>query len=165
MPLNRFLRCIALLACVLLAPAAQARMRAAQVVHVTDGDTVWLRAAPGEAAWPVRLLGIDAPESCQPHGPEAQAALAGRIARKRVRVYTEGQDGFDRTLARIELRGEDLGAWMVAQGHAWSQRWRGRPGAYDDLELRARREQRGLWRHPQPMAPRKFRQRHGACAR
>jgi micrococcal nuclease len=161
----RPLRWIAVLACALLAFAGHARVLVAQVVYVTDGDTVWLRTAPGEAAWPVRLQGIDAPEICQPHGPQAQAELARRIAQRRVKVYTQGKDGFDRTLARIELRGEDLGAWMVVQGHAWSQRWRGRPGAYGELELQARLERRGLWRQPDPTMPREFRQRHGACPR
>jgi micrococcal nuclease len=147
----------------LLLPPGHARPIQAEVVHVSDGDTVWVRAAPGEAARPVRLLGIDAPEICQSHGREARAALQRRLLGQRVRVRARGEDSFGRSLARIEWRGQDQGAWMVAQGHAWAYRSRGRPGPYEAEETLARRERRGLWRDAQPAEPREFRRRHGRC--
>ena len=36
------------------------------VTHVSDGDTVWVQPLQGGEAYKVRLLGIDAPEICQP---------------------------------------------------------------------------------------------------
>ncbi|MFN8895336.1 MAG: thermonuclease family protein, partial [Betaproteobacteria bacterium] len=56
---------------------AQTRQRPAQgqqglVVAVTDGDTLTLRLPDGQPVT-VRLRDIDAPEICQPWGPEAKA--------------------------------------------------------------------------------------------
>ncbi len=45
------------------------------VTHVSDGDTVWVQPLHGGEAHKVRLLGIDAPEICQPWGPQSRAAL------------------------------------------------------------------------------------------
>jgi micrococcal nuclease len=146
------------------AAAAQAGTFAGVVSHVSDGDSLWVRPADGPPVR-VRLLGIDAPERCQAHGREAREALAGRVLHQRVTVRARATDDYERTLARVDLHGEDVGAWMVSQGWAWSQRWRGRATVYAAQEEAARRERRGLWRQDEPVPPRDFRQRHGPCAR
>lgn len=134
------------------------------VVRVTDGDTVWVRPAQGGPAQSVRLLGLDAPESCQAHGREARNALASRILRQAVRVEGRQRDAYDRLLARLSLAdGADVGAWLVEQGHAWSWRQRGDPGPYAMQEARAHAAGRGLWASPSPQEPREFRREHGPC--
>lgn len=133
------------------------------VTHVSDGDTVWVRAERGSEAAAVRLLGIDAPESCQSFGPQAKAALEQRVLHRTVLVRTRAVDGYQRRGARIEHAGEDVNAWMVRQGYAWSMHYRGRSGAYARLELQARRAHAGLWAQPAPEDPRSFRQRFGPC--
>ena len=146
-----------------IAPALQAAVFRATVSHVTDGDTVWVRPASGGAPVELRLLDLDAPEGCQPHGQEAKLALRQRLLHARVRVRTRAVDDYDRQLARIEHRGEDVGAWLVRNGHAWSSTYKGRTGPYAPLEEQARGERRGLWARPGALEPRSFRRRFGRC--
>jgi micrococcal nuclease len=133
------------------------------VTHVTDGDTLWVRPATGGAARPIRIEGIDAPEICQPFGDVAREALARRALRQHVVVTGRGRDDFDRTLARVHLQGDDLGAWMVSRGHAWSYRFRADRGPYAREESQARRARLGFWSESPRETPRDFRKRHGSC--
>lgn len=145
------------------APALQAATFVGTVTHVSDGDSLWVRPASGGAPVELRLLDLDAPEGCQRSGPEAAAALRKRVLRQRVSVRTQGTDDYRRHLARVEHRGQDIGAWMVGQGHAWSSTWRGQPGPYAPLEAQARAQRRGLWADAGALEPRAFRRRFGRC--
>jgi endonuclease YncB( thermonuclease family) len=147
----------------LLVSAGHAASYRGTVTHVTDGDTVWVRPASGRAPIEIRLLDLDAPEGCQAYGAQAGAALRTRLLRQKVQVRSQGKDDYQRQLARIEHRGEDVGGWMVREGHAWAMRFRGKAGAYAPLELQARRERKGLWAQPGAVEPRSFRQRFGRC--
>jgi micrococcal nuclease len=133
------------------------------VTHVTDGDTLWITPAGGGASRKVRLDGIDAPEICQEHGATAARALAGRVLHQSVRVAARAIDDYQRAVATVSLQGEDVGRWMVAQGHAWSYRFRRSPGPYAQAETAARRARRGLFVDSAPEPPRDFRRRHGTC--
>jgi endonuclease YncB( thermonuclease family) len=146
-----------------LAPALHAATFSGTVSHVTDGDTVWVRPARGGPPLELRLLGIDAPEGCQAHGPQAKAALRQRVWREPVRVRTRGTDDFGRHLATVRHRGQDIGAWLVRNGHAWSPTYRGQPGPYAALQAKARTQRLGLWSQPGALEPRSFRRRFGRC--
>lgn len=146
-----------------LPAAAERRDFRGTVTHVSDGDTVWVRPATGGAPVPVRLQGIDAPEICQPFGEQARHALASRVLHKPVSVDVRGRDDFDRTLGRVTVQGQDVGAWLVFTGLAWSYRYRQNPGPYAQLESQARQARRGLWAASGPLEPRQFRQRQGQC--
>jgi micrococcal nuclease len=134
-----------------------------QVTHVTDGDTLWVRPQGGGAPVEIRLLHLDAPEGCQSHGAQATQALRERVLHRPVRVRTEGVDDYGRQLARVQLGREDIGAWLVRSGHAWSTTFRGRPGPYAPLEAQARSRRLGLWALPGALEPRSFRRRFGRC--
>jgi micrococcal nuclease len=156
-----------LLSAVLLASAcgaAQAERFVAVVTHVTDGDTLWVR-EEGRDRKPVklRLQGIDAPERCQAGGAEATAALTARVLHQRVEVDARATDDYQRRLVVLRQGGEDVGAWMVEQGHAWSYRHRRARGPYAAEEAEARHARRGLFADPQALEPRVFRKRHGPC--
>lgn len=151
-----------LLLLVLCGPAPAAVLHGV-VTHVTDGDTVWVRPAAGGRAIELRLLDLDAPEGCQGFGPEAKKALAGRLHRQPVRVTTRGEDHYGRTLARLEHRREDVGAWLVREGYAWSATYQGRRGPYAKLQQQAQRARRGLWSLPGAIDPRSFRRLYGQC--
>jgi micrococcal nuclease len=133
------------------------------VTHVTDGDTVWVRPATGGAPVEIRLLDLDAPEGCQSFGAESKRALRARLLQQPVRVRTGGTDDYGRQLARIEHRGEDVGRWMVSEGNAWSNTFRGKQGPYARQEAQARAGRRGLWALPGALDPRSFRKRFGRC--
>ena len=65
----------------------------AQVTHVTDGDTLWVRPLAGGEAFKLRLQGLDAPEICQDWGLESRAALQQRLAQRTVTVVVSRQIG------------------------------------------------------------------------
>ncbi|HYF21579.1 MAG TPA: thermonuclease family protein [Ramlibacter sp.] len=152
-----------MLALPLMAAAAPPRTWTATVVHVTDGDTLWVRPSTGGASVQLRVKGIDAPEICQPHGLQARQALEHHLLHRPVTVVDHGRDDYDRTLARVQWSGTDVGGWLVFNGLAWSHRYQRRPGPYDSLEQQARQARRGLWAAGRPMEPRAFRKAHGSC--
>jgi micrococcal nuclease len=131
------------------------------VSHVTDGDTIWVRPAVG-APVKVRLQGVDAPEICQPFGAQAREALSARVLLRFVQVSTRARDVYQRSIGRVNLQGQDVGAWLVAGGYAWSTRYGRREGPYASEEAQARQARRGLWAGS-AVEPRLFRKRHGAC--
>ncbi len=154
---------IAALAALVSVPASAESFRGV-VTHVTDGDTVWVRRDGGERR-PVklRLNGLDAPERCQAWGTEASAALASRVLGQPVRVRAGATDVYDRRIVTLEVQGEDVGAWLVAHGHAWSTGFRRHPGRYAAQQQAARAARLGLFADPQAIEPRFFRKSHGAC--
>ncbi len=132
------------------------------VTRVTDGDTLSIAPVSG-APRKVRIDGIDAPESCQTGGAAAGAALHRKVMGQRVQVATRALDMYQRELATVRLDGQDVGAWLVEHGHAWSYRYRGDNGPYLREEQRARRATRGVFADRRAMNPREFRQTHGPC--
>lgn len=154
------------LACCCMGGPGQAAERpqpwAARVTHVSDGDTLWVQPSRGGRPRKIRLDGVDAPEICQPYGVMARDRLAQQVSGRMVQVLPRRHDDYGRLLARVSVQGQDMGRWMVRQGHAWSHRYRGQPGPYASLEARARAQRLGLWQSAAEM-PRQFRQRHGRC--
>ena len=151
------------LAASLLALPLHAATFQAIVTHVTDGDSVWVRPLSGAAPREVRIRDIDAPEICQAFGEQSRNALAARALHRQVTVHSRARDSYQRLLAQVNLGGEDLGAWMVGRGYAWSYGYRGKAGAYQTLEADARQSRLGLWNAGRPIEPRLFRKQHGRC--
>jgi micrococcal nuclease len=154
----------ALAAGLLAASCACAQAWRAEVTHVSDGDTLWVRVA-GERPRALRLRGIDAPEICQSSGPQARDALAAQVLHRTVEVRSTGTDDYGRQVAEVRHEGADVGERMVREGHAWASRFRGNRGTYARAEASARNARRGLWAGPAPESLRAFRQRHGRCDR
>ena len=135
-----------------------------RVTHVSDGDSLWVRPEGGDAKpVEIRLADIDAPEICQPWGPEARDALRERVNGQVVSVHPVGRDGFGRLLARVQVAGQDLGRQLVVDGHAWSQRTRWDRGPLVKEESVARALNRGLFATPRAQMPRDFRKTQGPC--
>ncbi len=91
--------------------------RARAETTITDGDTIRLNDAP------VRLFGIDAPESRQwcgdyPAGAIATGVLASLIRGREVTCEPKTTDRFGRLVAVCRADGRDLGKAMVRQGAA-----------------------------------------------
>jgi micrococcal nuclease len=133
------------------------------VTHVSDGDTLWIEVDSKTKPIKVRLQGIDAPEICQAWGTQARDALKERLLRQSVSLNTRAKDDYDRALGRISFRGEDVGAWLVKNGHAWSNHYRSHPGPYATEQVAARSARIGLWAQPGAKEPRQFRKQHGSC--
>ena len=154
---------VAAIALLALSPAALARAFQGVVTHVGDGDSLWVRPDSGGTPRQVRVHGIDAPEVCQAFGLPARDALAALVLHRHVAVNSRARDTYSRTLGRVSMNGQDLGAWMVSRGYAWSYRFGRNRGPYAALEEQARRARLGLWAHGMPVEPREFRKRHGGC--
>jgi endonuclease YncB( thermonuclease family) len=133
------------------------------VTKVVDGDTLHVQPAQGGVTHKLRIKGIDAPEVCQAWGLQSREALARLVWGQRVTVQPHDVDDHGRWLAQVMVNGEDVGARLVAQGHAWSYQFRRDPGPYVFQQQQAAINRLGLFGQPQAMRPREFRQRHGPC--
>jgi endonuclease YncB( thermonuclease family) len=137
------------------------------VAYVTDGDTLWVRPSSAElddkSARKIRIEGIDAPEVCQAYGEQSKTALKQRLLQQKVTIHSRRVDDYGRDVAKITLNTQDIGAWMVSQGHAWSYHYRHSAGPYAAQEHEARSGKRGLFAAPAPVEPRVFRRTHGSC--
>ena len=156
-------RAAAALAALALAAAAQAGTMEGTVVRVTDGDSVWFKPDGDGKPFKLRLEGLDAPERCQPGGEQAREALSSRVLKRRATVRTEASDDYHRAVGTLKVDGEDIGAWLVLQGHAWTRGYRKAPAPYAKQELDARAARRGVFADPQAQEPRSFRRQHGPC--
>ena len=134
-----------------------------KVTHVSDGDTVWVQALQGGQVFKVRLQGLDAPEICQAWGPQSRDTLHAALHDQMVDVQGQYHDSYGRLLAQVSRQGNDVGAWMVSHGHAWSYSYRGHPGAYDAEQATAQSQQLGLFADARAVQPRWFRKRFGPC--
>lgn len=190
LPLLSMRRFSFLLALLCFAPIASASLWVeGRASRIGDGDTLTLqlnkterspeakrtqKTAP-QGKLKLRLIAIDAPESCQAWGREAKAALQRKLQGQRLRAELLHRDQYGRYLARLYLPSktqhaapEDINAWLVAQGHAWDYEFvSGKPGRYAALQEQAQAAGRGLWgntkNHAAPMQPRQFRRQHGSC--
>lgn len=99
----------------------------AEVVRVVDGDTIVVALAAGEE--PVRLLGIDTPESVDPRRPvecfgkeasERTAALLPPGTRVLLVRDVEARDRYDRLLAYVYRASDDtfVNLALVEEGYA-----------------------------------------------
>lgn len=131
------------------------------VSRVVDGDTVWVNS--GGTLLKVRISGIDAPEICQPHGPQARDALRRKVQGQMVIIAHQRVDDYGRLLAKVDMGDEDIGRWMVTQGHAWSYGYRNYRGPYALEQQTSSKSRLGLFALDAPEVPRDFRKRHGSC--
>lgn len=139
------------------------KVYAARVSRVFDGDTLWVKPLDGGRYRKLRIDGIDAPEICQAGGIASRDALARRVLNQVVEVSVRLHDNYGRGLVKLTHQDDDVAAWMVVEGQAWSNRWRRSLGPFKDEEARARQGRKGLFSDASAELPREFRQRHGPC--
>lgn len=132
------------------------------ISRVIDGDSLTLQ-PEGKPPIEVRLRDMDAPEICQPHGPEAKKALEEFALGKKATLTGSGRDSYGRTVGLVTVEGQSVSKWMVAEGHAWSTRSRYDRGPLMKEERMAIALRRGLHSVDGAVMPRDFRKAHGAC--
>ena len=145
-----------LAAWLLFAGSAWADTLPGVVIVVIDGDTVLFKPdhySPASRAFmKVRLAGIDAPETAQPHGDAATRALKEMALKQRARLEIVAVDHYGRPLGWLSVGPLAVNAELVRRGHAWSG-----PRAAGDtlpaLQDEAKRARRGLWRAAAPVPP------------
>jgi endonuclease YncB( thermonuclease family) len=130
----------------------------ARVEHVSDGDSLTVRAEDGRRL-KIRLAGIDAPEIGHPHGEVARDHLRTRIGLATVEIRPVKTDFYGRLVARVTLQGEDLALTQIVKGHAWhfyryaSDQTPREVKLYRAAQGDARVKRIGLWQHPDPTPP------------
>lgn len=165
------IRCILSIVVILLGlfagNTASAETLRGMVKTVYDGDTVVI-VGRGTGRVTIRLYGIDAPETRkpkspgQPYGSQARRVLMYKLLGKEVTAEVQDYDQYGRAVAVLQLDRRDINAEMVNEGMAWAYRhYLAGPYAsqYINLEAKARRQHRGLWRENNPQPPWEFRQR------
>lgn len=121
------MRSITVLALVLYAtPALSASL------HVRDADTIVVDGTP------VRLNGVDAPELKTSAGKDAKRWVVNYLRGKSINCELNGERTYDRWVGVCFADGEDIGAAVIAAGHALDcRRYSG--GRYRSLETPAAR--------------------------
>ena len=111
----------------------------------------------------VRLAGIDAPQKGQAHALEAKRRLSAKVRDKTVKVVSVGTDESGKVVG-VVYRDEDcVNTWMVREGWAWYYpEFFYESEALAEAQEEARRAKRGLWAHPDPLAPWEWREVVGA---
>jgi len=128
-----------------------------KVIEVNSGDVITIFNLNRPVR--VKFLGIDAPELNQEFGEAARKHLSDLVLDKSVLVEYWGIAADKSLTGRVLLNGADVGAQMVRDGVAWSD-----PNnqsrlsvtdreVYQQSELAARAERRGLWQEQNPTAP------------
>lgn len=139
-------------------PAVAADRFKARVEHVSDGDSITVRADDGRRL-KIRLAGIDAPEIGQAHSLTARDQLRNRIDRDTVEILPVKTDVYGRLVARVMHQGDDLALLQVAHGLAWhferylSDQTPREQRLYRAAQDRARARGLGLWQDPDPTPP------------
>jgi endonuclease YncB( thermonuclease family) len=116
----------------LAGPALADRVIEGRVTVVRDVDTIVV------AGTPVRLNGLDGPETSTRIGREARSFMTRLVRGATVACQLNGERTYDRWVGVCYLDGQDIAAIAVANGHALDcRRYSG--GRYRDLETTAAR--------------------------
>jgi micrococcal nuclease len=150
---------VALLALLLVVPAALAGSLEGRVVRIVDGDTIHVRV--GDRVEKVRYIGVNTPEIHHPRkGEEPGGREAAEVNRvlvhdRQVRLDTDvrERDRYGRLLAYVWVGDTMINAELVRRGYA--QVMTVPPNVrhqmlFVKLQREARESERGLWRVSSP---------------
>jgi len=130
-----------------------------KVVGVSDGDTITVLSAD-KTQHKIRLYGIDCPEKAQDFGQKAKQFTSDMVFGKVVDVEAIDIDRYGRTVGMVSINGQSLNEELVRAGYAWVyNQYCKKPfcAQWDLLQKQAQANKKGLWSHPNPVAPRDFR--------
>ncbi|MCB0319852.1 MAG: thermonuclease family protein [Bdellovibrionales bacterium] len=131
-----------------------------QHMRAVDGDSLEGFDGRGQKIR-FRLYGVDAPELAQEYGRDAQAFLRTMIQKLSLKgdFKIMGVDRFGRHLVVLpHVNGHSGNVELVHYGFAWCLK--DSLPECEHLQLIARQERRGLWQHPSPLPPWKWRATH-----
>ncbi len=129
---------------------------------MADGDTITILKQNNESV-KIRFAGIDCPEGSQVHGNIAKQIVLSKVSGKRVRIFPETTDRYERTVGMVLINGQNLNEEIVAQGHGWVYRKYCTADYCNDwlkLEETAREANVGLWADKNPQPPWEWRAEH-----
>ena len=94
---------------------------------------------------------------------QAQEALKGLVLGQSVTLTSSAHDDHGRTVGTLYWQGQDVGRWLVANGHAWVYGFRNKKGPYAEEFNQAQAAKRGVFSDAAAEQPRLFRKRRGSC--
>src|SRR5215216_4030429 len=158
--MKRYVLILAIVTSCFISADVQAASLLGKVIEVNSGDvlTVFNLNRPVR----VKLLGVDAPEMNQAFGDVAKKHLSDLVQDKSVLVEYSGIAADSSLTGRVLLSTTDIGAQMIRDGAAWfdvnnmSRLSVSDRDVYQQSELAARNERRGLWQAENPTAPWEF---------
>ena len=130
-----------------------------KVVGVSDGDTITVLSAD-KTQHKIRLYGIDCPEKAQDFGQKAKQFTSDMVFGKVVDVEAIDIDRYGRTVGMVSINGQSLNEELVRAGYAWVyNQYCKKPfcAQWGLLQQQARANKKGLWAHPNSVAPWDFR--------
>lgn len=124
-----------------------------RVVGIMDGDTFKLLTQDSTLV-KVRLANIDCPEKKQPFSAKAKEFTSNAIFGKTVTISILKTDRYKRYISNVTYN-ENLSLCheLVKAGLAWHFVRYSNDSALQQLENTARKNKRGLWQDPKPIAP------------
>ena len=157
--MRRYVLVLAMVTSCFLSTDVQAASLFGKVIEVNSGDVLTISNLNRPVR--VKLLGVDAPEMNQAFGDVAKKHLADLVLDKSVVVEYSGIAGDSSLQGRVLLNNSDIGAQMIRDGAAWFEPNTNRLSTtdrdvYQQSELAARSERRGLWQEENPTAPWEF---------
>lgn len=148
----------------LLRPFKKGRKYRCRVLAIVDGDTIDCRRLFyfGQSQR-MRLAYVDAPESKQQFGEEAQKYLKKMLQGRIVTLNVADMDRYGRVVADVYLGRESVSETLIKDGIAWVYadyvRHPKRLKHLNELQDDAKKRKRGLWKHSRPMNPKEYRSR------
>ena len=131
----------------------------ARVIGIMDGDTI--EVLKDRKPVRIRLYGVDSPEHDQDFGSKARRFTSEKVFRKTVEIVPIETDKYGRIVGKVYIDGSYLNRMIVQEGYAWWYKsFASKEHDLEQAELEARKARRGLWAHPNPVPPWKFRRHH-----
>lgn len=128
-----------------------------KVVKVKDGDTIVVL-DDCNVQHTIRIADVDTPEYKQPFSMVAKSFTSDQIFGKKVYVKSKGKDRYGRTIGFIFYgQSKNLSEELLKVGLAWHYVRYSTSPDFQEIENSARKNQLGLWAHPEPVAPWKWR--------
>lgn len=133
-----------------------------KVIAVSDGDTITCqRLNLRRSQTKIRFAYIDAPESSQSYGPEAQRIVKTLIYKKIVRIHITDTDRYGRHVGEIFRFRRSINEELVRRGGAWVYedyiRDQKRLKHLMSLQASAKQNKKGLWKSARPIKPSVYR--------
>lgn len=132
----------------------------AKIIRILDGDT--MEALYQNKPVKIRLAHIDAPEhkKKQAFGVQAKKALSNLCFGQTVTVHSEKLDRYGRLIAIVvNNKKQVVNQEMIKLGMAWHFKKYSKDNLYAQLEIQARKQQKGLWKLPKPVPPWEWRKK------
>lgn len=130
------------------------------VVGIVDGDTIDARCGEPGAYQQIRVRvnAIDAPESKQAFGQASKRSASDLCYMQQAKIAPNNTMTYERLVASVECRGQDLAAHQVKSGLAWvyPKYAKKRQDLYP-LQDYAKKSGVGLWSMPNQIEPWRFR--------